>query len=56
MQVTIEGKYQIIQSYGPKYRGSMYVGKNIKSNDLVAIKLEQIKTSKPQLQYEAKII
>jgi serine/threonine protein kinase len=55
MEFIIEGKYKIGECLGKGSFGSLYTGRNIKSNELVAIKLEPLKTATPQLEYESKI-
>ena len=56
MEFIIEGRYKLGECLGKGSFGSLYAGKNIKSNEAVAIKLEPLKTMAPQLQYESKIL
>jgi len=55
MELIINGKYKIGPTLGKGSFGLLYSGKNVKSNELVAIKLEHLQSLQPQLQYEAKI-
>jgi serine/threonine protein kinase len=44
MNFVIEGKYKLGECLGKGSFGALFTGKNIKSNELVAIKLEPLKT------------
>jgi hypothetical protein len=37
-------------------KDSLFAGKNIKTDERVVIRLEQLKTENPTLQYEAKVL
>lgn len=54
-ELLVHGKYRIEQRLGQGSFGALYAGHNIKSNEPVAIKLEELDCAQPQLQYEAKI-
>ena len=51
----IASKYQILQRMGAK-KSSLFVGKNIKNQEHVVIKLEQCKTKNPTLQFESRVL
>ena len=51
----IASEYQILQRMGEK-NGSLFVGKDIKTDEYVIIKLEQSKTKNPSLQFEARVL
>lgn len=55
MEFIIEGKFKLNECLGRGSFGALYAGRNIKSNEQVAVKLEPLKSMTPQLQYEAKI-
>jgi serine/threonine protein kinase len=47
MEFIIEGKYRLGEVLGKGSFGTLYAGKNIKSNEEVAIKLEPLDSSQP---------
>lgn len=47
MEFIIEGKYRLGECLGKGSFGTLYTGTNVKSNELVAVKLEPLKTSQP---------
>ena len=54
--VLINSKFQITQPHLKGGKDLIYVGRNIKSNELVSIQLEPVKELSSQLQAEAKIL
>ena len=55
MELKIANKFVIGELLGKGSFGALYVGRNIKSSELVAIKLEPVDAPFPQLQYESRI-
>ena len=55
MDLRVGGKYNLTKRLGEGAFGKIYAGFNIKTNEEVAIKLEQLDTNRPQLDYESKI-
>ena len=55
MELRVGGKYKVTKKLGSGAFGDIYAGVNMKTNEEVAIKLEPLSTSKPQLNYESKI-
>lgn len=55
MELKIASKYLIGELLGRGSFGALYVGKNIKSGEMVAIKMEPVDAPYPQLQYESRI-
>jgi len=55
MEILIDGKYRLGKCLGRGSFGALYAGNNVKSNELVAIKLEHLNSAAPQLEYEARI-
>jgi casein kinase 1 len=47
MEFIIEGKYRLGECLGKGSFGALYTGTNVKSNELVAVKLEPLKTAQP---------
>ena len=44
MELRVGGKYKLSKKIGSGAFGEIYMGKNIKSGDNVAIKLEKVRT------------
>ncbi len=55
-ELRIGNKYRITAKLGEGSFGILFVGKNTKTEEEVAIKLEPIFTDKPSLSYESKLI
>ena len=55
MDFRIAGKYQIKKRLGQGQFGELFSGINLKTNEEVAIKLEELNCRLPMLMYEAKI-
>lgn len=55
MELRVGGKYKITKRLGSGAFGDIYAGINVKTNEEVAIKLEALNTSRPQLNYESRI-
>lgn len=55
MEFIIDGKWKLCECLGRGSFGALYVGRSIKSNEQVAIKLESLKATQLCLQYEALI-
>jgi serine/threonine protein kinase len=55
MELRVGGKYKITKRLGSGAFGDIYAGVNVKTNEEVAIKLELLNTTRPQLHYESKI-
>lgn len=54
--IIVANKYRITNMLGRGSFGVLFVGKNIKTNEEVAIKMEPLSNPHPSLAYEAKII
>ena len=55
MKIVIANRYKICNKLGQGSFGILYQGENIRTNELVAIKLEPIKCNEPFLFYEAQV-
>ncbi|KAK7293859.1 hypothetical protein RJT34_16736 [Clitoria ternatea] len=55
MDRVLGGKYQIGKKIGSGSFGEIYIGSNVETSDIVAIKMESRKTNQPQLMYEARL-
>ena len=55
MEFIIDGKWKICEMLGKGSFGALYMGRSLKSNEQVAIKLESLKGPNLCLQYEALI-
>ena len=55
MELRVGNKYQLSRKLGSGAFGDIYHGINIETNQEVAIKLELVRSSHPQLLYETKI-
>ncbi|EDQ88421.1 uncharacterized protein MONBRDRAFT_32735 [Monosiga brevicollis MX1] len=55
MELRVGTKYRIGRKIGCGSFGDIYIGSDITSGEEVAIKLENVRTPHPQLQYEAKL-
>ncbi|WCJ39485.1 casein kinase 1 [Euphorbia peplus] len=55
MEPRVANKYRLGRKIGSGSFGEIYHGTNFQTNDEVAIKLENVKTKHPQLQYESKL-
>lgn len=55
MELRVGNKYKIGKKIGSGSFGDIYLGINISNNEEVAIKLESIKSRRPQLIFEAKV-
>lgn len=55
MEPRVANKFRLGRKIGSGSFGEIYLGTNIQTNEEVAIKLENVKTKHPQLQYEAKL-
>ena len=55
VEIRINGRYKLGQKIGCSSFGDIYLGKNVQSNQDVAIKMELIKKKYQQLIYEAKV-
>ncbi|KDO65165.1 hypothetical protein CISIN_1g010674mg [Citrus sinensis] len=55
MEPRVGNKFRLGRKIGSGSFGEIYLGTNIQTNEEVAIKLENVKTKHPQLQYEAKL-
>ncbi|XP_047310399.1 casein kinase 1-like protein 2 isoform X2 [Impatiens glandulifera] len=55
MEPLIGGKYRLSRKIGSGSFGEVYLGTDIRTNEDVAIKLENVKTKHPQLHYETKL-
>lgn len=55
MDEIIGGKYKLGQKIGSGSFGEIYLGGHIQTGEMVAVKLESVKTKHPQLQYESKL-
>ncbi|KAH6773404.1 casein kinase 1-like protein 2 [Perilla frutescens var. hirtella] len=55
MEPRVGNKFRLGRKIGSGSFGEIYLGTNIQTNEEVAIKLENVKTKHPQLQYESKL-
>ena len=55
MEILIDGRFKLEKLLGKGSFGALYSSHNIKTNELVAVKLEPLTTASPQLEYESKI-
>ncbi|CAI9774386.1 unnamed protein product [Fraxinus pennsylvanica] len=55
MDHIVGGKFKLGRKIGSGSFGELYLGVNIQNGEEVAIKLESVKTTHPQLHYESKI-
>ncbi|KAJ0007049.1 hypothetical protein Pint_28980 [Pistacia integerrima] len=55
MEPRVGNKFRLGRKIGSGSFGEIYLGTNSQTNEEVAIKLENIKTKHPQLQYESKL-
>lgn len=55
MELRVGTKYRIGRKIGFGSFGDIYIGTDITTGEEVAIKLENISTPHPQLQYESKL-
>jgi len=55
MDLRVGKNYQLVKKIGSGAFGEIYEGRHIVNKELVAIKLEPIKTAVPQLEYESKL-
>ncbi|GLV34247.1 Casein kinase Ialpha [Carabus blaptoides fortunei] len=53
--LIVGGKYRIFRKIGSGSFGDVYLAKNIKTGEEVAVKMEPVETRHPQLLYESKI-
>ena len=53
--LTIAGKYRVGSKIGNGSFGDIFIGVNAQTNEEVAIKLEEVRCSHPQLLFESKI-
>ena len=53
--LRVGGQFDLIKKLGSGSFGEIYQAKNIKTGELVAIKLEPSRTKFPQLYYEYKL-
>ena len=56
MDLKVGGKYRLGRKIGHGSFGDIYLGINIQSNEEVAVKLEKVRSSHPQLLYESRVI
>ncbi|CAF0839069.1 unnamed protein product [Adineta ricciae] len=54
-EFLIDGKYRLVRKIGSGSFADIYLGINITNGEEVAIKLESVKTSHPQLSFESKL-
>ena len=55
MEYVVDGKYKLTAFLGRGSFGQLYAGINLKSKEQVAIKMESLKVTTPQLEYEAQV-
>ncbi|GKV35747.1 hypothetical protein SLEP1_g43970 [Rubroshorea leprosula] len=55
MEPRVVNKFRLVRKIGSGSFGEIYLGTNIQTNEVVAIKLENVKTKHPQLLYESKL-
>ncbi|GKV35739.1 hypothetical protein SLEP1_g43963 [Rubroshorea leprosula] len=55
MEPRVANKFRLGRKIGSGSFGEIYLGTNIQTNEVVAIKLENVKTKHPQLLYESKL-
>jgi serine/threonine protein kinase len=55
MELRVGSKFQLNKKIGSGAFGEIYSGRNIKTGEEVAIKLEPVKSKFPQLLYETKL-
>jgi len=55
MDLTIAGNYRLLKKLGSGSFGEVYKAVDLKTNALVAVKLEPTNSRHPQLEYEAKV-
>jgi serine/threonine protein kinase len=55
MDLRVGKNYQLVKKIGSGAFGEIYEGRNISTKASCAIKLEPLKTSVPQLEYESKL-
>ena len=55
MNIKVNGKYILIKKLGSGAFGDIYLGKDSKNGEEVAVKLESTKSKHPQLLYETKL-
>ena len=56
MDLKVGGKYRLGRKIGHGSFGDIYLAINIQSNEEVAVKLEKVRSSHPQLLYESRVI
>ena len=56
MDLKVGGKYRLGRKIGHGSFGDIYLGINIQTNEEVAVKLEKVRSSHPQLLYESRVI
>jgi casein kinase 1 len=56
MDLKVGGKYRLGRKIGHGSFGDIYLATNIQSNEEVAVKLEKVRSSHPQLLYESRIL
>jgi casein kinase 1 len=56
MDLKVGGKYRLGRKIGHGSFGDIYLGTNIQTNEEVAVKLEKIRCSHPQLLFESRLI
>ena len=56
MDLKVGGKYRLGRKIGHGSFGDIYLGINIQTNEEVAVKLEKIRASHPQLLFESRLI
>jgi casein kinase 1 len=56
MDLKVGGKYRLGRKIGHGSFGDIYLGINIQTNEEVAVKLEKVRCSHPQLLYESRVL